>query len=52
MKLNLKGTPTFVVAGEVIPGADIERLETAIARARASALSSVGEALTRNPFGH
>lgn len=52
LKLNLKGTPTFVVAGEVIPGADIERLETAIARARASALSSVGEALTRNPFGH
>ena len=52
LKLDLKGTPTFVVAGEIIPGADVERLEAAIARARASALSSVGEALTRNPFGH
>ncbi|MBA4014156.1 MAG: disulfide bond formation protein DsbA [Phenylobacterium sp.] len=52
LKLNLKGTPTFVVAGEIIPGADVERLEAAIARARSSALSSVGEALTRNPFGH
>jgi protein-disulfide isomerase len=52
LKLNLKGTPTFIVAGEIIPGADVERLEAAIARARASALSSIGEALTRNPFGH
>ena len=52
LKLDLKGTPTFVIAGEIIPGADIVRLEAAIARARASNLSSVGEALTRNPFGH
>ncbi|WP_162244253.1 MULTISPECIES: DsbA family protein [unclassified Phenylobacterium] len=47
--IRVTGTPTFVVAGETIPGADIERLADAIVRARAASLASVGEALTRTP---
>jgi len=47
--IRVTGTPTFVVAGETIPGADVERLADAIVRARAASLASVGEALTRTP---
>lgn len=51
--IHVTGTPTFVVAGEIIPGADADRLDAAIARARAQALSSVvGEALGKAPVAH
>ncbi|WP_312165483.1 DsbA family protein [Phenylobacterium sp.] len=49
-EIHATGTPTFVVAGEVIPGADAERLAAAISRARAQALSSIlGDALGKAP---
>lgn len=48
--IHVTGTPTFVVAGEIIPGADADRLDAAISRAKAQALSSVlGEALGKAP---
>lgn len=52
LKLDLKGTPTFIVGGEIIGGADVERLEDAISRARAAALASVAEPLTRSAVAH
>ena len=48
-EINVAGTPAFVVGGEVIQGADMERLRTAIARTRGATVGAFGEALTRSP---
>ncbi len=35
-KLNLSGTPTFVIGDEIIPGEDMEAVRTAVAKAEAA----------------
>ncbi len=44
-EINITGTPTFVVAGQVIQGADMDKLDQAIKRARSTSY----EALASTP---
>jgi protein-disulfide isomerase len=48
-EIDVRGAPTFVVAGEIIQGADMERVRAAITRARSSSLSSMAGDLTLRP---
>ncbi|HEY9234694.1 MULTISPECIES: DsbA family protein [Phenylobacterium] len=50
--INITGTPTFVVGDQMIAGADMERLSSAMTRTLSSHYSSVGAPLTSPaPFG-
>lgn len=50
--INITGTPTFVVGDQMIAGADMDRLSSAVTRALSSHYSSVGAPLTKAaPFG-
>ena len=49
--INISGTPTFVVGPEMVAGADMDRLSSAITRSLSSHLSSVGAPLASTPFG-
>lgn len=41
-EINIKGTPTFVVGGQTIQGADVEKLRAAITRARNASYEALG----------
>ena len=43
-QINVKGTPTFVVGGQVVQGADIETLRQAISRARNASYEALASA--------
>lgn len=43
-EINVKGTPTFVVGGQAIQGADIEKLREAIVRARSMSYQALAGA--------
>ncbi|MDF2901920.1 MAG: protein-disulfide isomerase, partial [Phenylobacterium sp.] len=43
-QINVKGTPTFVVGGQVVQGADIETLRQAISRARSASYEALASA--------
>lgn len=48
--IDIRGAPAFVVAGVVIQGADIDRLRSTIAEARAASLGRMGASLAQSPI--
>jgi len=46
-EINITGTPTFLVAGQVIQGADMDKLDAAIKRARSTSYEPLASAHTQ-----